>query len=394
MKQRHRPHTVMEMKYLEKEWSKDYDIDQYRRKRKRKHFWKKMLSWLLAFLIVIGLLAVGYYYLVGRSVLTEKDDAFPISLKGETVYDVNEISGNLLITAQASNIFLRTSPVKKSTIQHGYSNPVVEIQGKRVLTYDLGGYNLSVGLINAEPDTLKTTTQILFCQMNEDGDIAVVTVGEHAACTLTVYDKNLKQILKYSVDDYIMALDFTSKGCVFAAQDVQNGSYVTNVYGLNNQKEKAEFKTVVSDMMSYSVHVMDNNILLIGNGQIACLSSSGKLLSTQAYSGEIAKICPLDKQVVLAVRNALNPNFTDLVLVSQNGKLERQITVASFAEDLYCDKKGILYLDKNEIAVYSYELEKTASAENTENYHYVVRAGGDVYAMGNNDIAQIEALSQ
>lgn len=389
------PVAVMEMNYLEKEFNRDYDIDQYRRKRKRKHFWKKILSWLLAFLIVMGLLALGYYYLVGRSVLSEKDDEFPINLKGETVYDVNEINGNLLITAQANNIFLRTSPVKKSTIQHGYSNPVVEVRGKRVLTYDLGGYNLSVGLISAEPETLKTTTQILFCQMNDQGNVAVVTVGEHAACTLTIYDKNLKQVLKYSVDDYIMALDFTSKGCVFAAQDVENGNYVTTVYGLNYEKEKAEFKTSVSGMMAYSLHVMNNkNLLLVGNSQIITLSSSGKQLETQTYSGEIAKICPQEKQVVLAVRNALNPNNTDLLVVSEDGKIEKQITVESSVEDLYCDKEGIIYLDANEISTYSYELEKTASVENENNYRFVVRANQNVYAMGSSDITVIESLSK
>ena len=380
---------------MEKELSKEYDIEQYRRKRKRKRFWKKLLSWVLAFVLVVGLLGLGYYYLVGKSVLSEKDDEFPISLKGETVYDVNEINGNLLITAQAENIFLRTSPVKKSTIQHGYSNPVAEIQGKRVLTYDLGGYNLSVGFVNAEPNTLKTTTQILFCQMNSSGDVAVVTVGEHSACTLTIYDKNLSQILKYSVDDYIMALDFTSKGCVFASQDVENGRYVTNVYGLSYEKESTEFETTISDMTAYSVHVMDNNnILVVGNGKITALSSSGKELESQTYSGDVAKICPQDQRVVLAVRNALNPNFTDLLLISQEGKIDGQTTVESAVEDLYCDEDGIIYLDQSEIILYSYGLDETASAENSENYRYVVRARGDVYAMGNSEIDLISSLTE
>lgn len=368
----------------------NYNIEKYRKKTNRKQFVRRMLSSILFFLFMIAVVCLGVLYFKEKQLDSERDRSFPMSLKGETVYDMDVCDGNLVITAQANNIYLRLDPIKQTSLQHGFSTPIVATADKYILTYDLGGYELTLGVRNKDPESLKTTTQILFCEVNQNGDVAVVTSGEHSANTVTIYDKNLKQILKYDVDDYVMALDFTRNGCVFAAQNAENGNDITNVYQLNYQKEKVEWKTTVFGLVPYSLQVTKSrDVLLVGNGQLVTLSSKGEKLGSVAFSGLVKQICHHEDTVVLALQNAMNLNDTDLQVYSAEGTLKKELTIPSSVVDLFCDEEGILFLDKKQVISYSYDLKEQGTYTFDENYTDLVRTEDIIYVMGNDEITYL-----
>lgn len=371
-----------------------YNIEHYRKKKKK----KKLMSKALMVLLILLLGFAGF--LIVRSIsdnhVAGNPAAFPVSFKGETPYDLNQAEGNLIVTTETQIKFYSSSARNIASYHHSFSRPITKIGGARALTYDQGGYQLRIDTKNNNIKEMKTATPILFCEINASGYYAVVTSENRYTNSVTVYNSSFKQIYKYSAQEYIMALDFKdNNNCIVAAQTAKSGDFDTVIYGLNFKKDAEAFKSEVLGIMALAVdHKSNDAVALVGSQGLTTLNKKGEVQKSFDFAGEISNIYEnIPDHTVVTLKNTTNPNETDIFAFSQEGALAAQSKLQGIVQDLYCDKNGILMLDKNTIFEYNYSLEQLQSYENDSSYQHIIRMNGVVYALGTSQLQKFEPQS-
>jgi len=162
-------------------------------------------------------------------------DGYPKAISGSNVGARNFLcSGSNIVYASDTSLTVCNTTAKEIlSTQHSYSNPLMQVNGIRILLCSIGGKNAQMFTTGGDTVELTTDQNILGAALTAKGRTALITAADGYCGKLTVYDASGKVISHYWFADYFpTAVALNPEGTKAAVTGVssQEGEIVSAVY--------------------------------------------------------------------------------------------------------------------------------------------------------------------
>ncbi|ARP49914.1 hypothetical protein B6259_02810 [Ruminococcaceae bacterium CPB6] len=253
---------------------------------------------------------------------------YPVHFNTENVMTRNFVSSgkDIFFTSDTAVRAYNSSAKELFNRKHSFSEPVMKVNGNRILVYNLGGTGYQLG---NQLNTLlagNADNKILGGAVCANGRFALLTQADGYCGKLTVYLPNGQVAFSYSFSEYsptAVAMNASGTHAAVTAVSASNGVLTSVIYELDFNSNKT-----VKPIASYSdttfldiCYTDSNGVLAVGDTQTAALSAGGKKLS--AYSYGDGELCSWNLQrggAVLGISKFHNAVAGMLAAVGTDGK--------------------------------------------------------------------------
>lgn len=285
--------------------SYETDVKKLRRSRRTKRALRRIFA-ILAVLVVALLVYIsrdswlpyfeeileeGYASATSTTLEDEEESNFPFDVSSRSNVSIGAMRDCWVMFSDTSITTYDASGATIQSVYAPYGTPTVETSSTRALVYDMGGYSLMVISRRNEIFEKKLDDQILFAEIGEKGNIAVVTSTDKYASYLTIYDKNGTEIFHWADGNYIMAvtLNDAGTGCAVASLYASGGILKTLVYVLDFSSTEVQAKSSAIETMTIGIEFTDDEeIWLVGSDALYLLASDCTVSSTFDYTYDIS----------------------------------------------------------------------------------------------------------
>lgn len=353
------------------------NIEEYRKKRKKKKRLKRLLT-VLVILILLAAIAVTAWFFTrsgqsGGNIDTGdtasidtgiEANGYPIAVGGSSPLDIQQCGKSIFLLTENSLVAFNDKGKEVYNAHHGYSNPVMTVSSKRVLTYDQGGYQLRVDSNKSKMGSKELSEKIVFGAVSDAGYAAVVTQTERYTIRLTVYDAAMQEILNWSVSDQVVTgIDFNDKSsaCVVSTYSVENGKAGAVVYELDFKADQPErFQTKLEDCMPLSAsYKSDGNIGIVTDRKAFVLDSKGSIREEWEYTGELTSFDNhSDAGMLIFLADAGDTGNTLAWLIDSDGKRSAIGDMNSKVIDSCLTDERVLVLMEKQLLIFDRKLEQ------------------------------------
>ena len=295
--------------------SYETDIKKLKRSRRSKRFIKRFLM-ILAVLIVALLVYIshdswlpyfeeiledGYESSTSITVTTddeeEEETNFPFDVSSRSNVSIGAMRDCWVMFSDTSITTYDASGSVIRSVYAPYGTPTVETSSTRALVYDMGGYSLMVISRRNEIFEKKLDDQILFAEIGEKGNIAVITSTDKYVSYLTIYDKNGTEVFHWADGNYIMAvaMNDSGSGCAVASLYASGGILKTLVYVLDFNSTEIQAKSSAIETLALDVEFTDDNeIWLVGSDAVYLLENDCTVSYSYDYVYDISGFSAVD----------------------------------------------------------------------------------------------------
>ena len=273
------------------------DIDKLRKKRRRKAIFGRIF--LLLLLTCTGVAVYAVKDEVSATGITNffqdivvgmgKGSGYPLDFAGDQVRGTYEVGKNLAVLTDSNLYFFNETGKEIRNIQHKYSNPVVRVNGRRVLIYDRGGKNLRVESLSRTQSRKELEYPIYAGAISPKGEVAVATSAQRRLAEMSVYDNMLGEPAKYkfkSAENYITDLEFSYNGkeIAVAAVNVSDGELLSSMQTFKlNKEESIGAKELAGDLI-HSITATRNGFCVVTDARTLLLSPACEQLQEYSHS--------------------------------------------------------------------------------------------------------------
>lgn len=383
------------------------NIEEYRKKRKKKKRLKKLIAFLVI-LILLGAIALTAFYFArpqedeaGAADDTVSVDTgieangYPIAVGGSNPLDIKLCGKNVFLLTGNSVIAFNDKGKEVYNAHHGYSNPVMEVSSKRVLTYDKGGYQFRVDSNKSKMGSKQLSEKIVCGAVSSDGHVAVVTQTERYTIRLTVYDAVMQEILNWSVSDQVITgLDFNDSGnrCLIAAYTAESGRAGSVIYELDLAAEDPErFQVKLEDCLAVSVGYKSNgNIGVVTDRKAVVLDKEGSVKEEWEYTGTLTSFeNSSDTGMLIFLSDAGNAGNTVIWSIEPDGSRSAAGEIDSQVVGACSTDRRLAVLTEKQLLVYDRSLtqKKAESLEGVPSQ--VIGSGSTAYVLTAGELIQL-----
>ncbi len=285
--------------------SYETDVRKLRRSRRTKRFLRRLFV-ILAVLVVALLVYIshdswlpyfeeileeGYASAISTTLEDEEESNFPFDVSSRSNVSIGAMRDCWVMFSDTSITTYDASGATIQSVYAPYGTPTVETSSTRALVYDMGGYSLMVISRRNEIFEKKLDDQILFAEIGEKGNIAVVTSTDKYVSYLTIYDKSGTEIFHWADGNYIMAvtLNDSGTGCAVASLYASGGILKTLVYVLNFSSTEVQAKSSAIETMTIGIEFTDDEeIWLVGSDSLYLLASDCSVSYIFDYTYDIS----------------------------------------------------------------------------------------------------------
>ncbi len=286
--------------------SYETDIKKLRRSRRSKRFIRRLLTILgvlaVALLVYLthdswlpyfeNILEEGYESATSTTLDEEEEESnFPFDVSSRSNVSIGAMKDCWVMFSDTSITTYDATGATIQSVYAPYGTPTVETSSSRALVYDMGGYSLMVISRRNEIFEKKLDDQILFAELGEKGNIAVVTSTDKYVSYLTIYDKNGSEIFHWADGNYIMAIAMNDSGtgCAVASLYASGGILKTLVYVLDFSSTEVQAKSSAIETLTLDIEFTDDNeIWLVGSDAMYLLNSDCTVSYTYDYTYDIS----------------------------------------------------------------------------------------------------------
>ena len=320
---------------------------------------------------------------------------FPIEFDENSVNTISYID-NLILRVDDNHIELYDENGNKTTtFSHNYEDPIVRVEGKRMLVYDNGGNNFEV--LNKKNQVYEKTVdqQILLAAIAKNSNVAVVTQTEKYASVLTVYDSNGSEIYNWSSNMRVLNVSFTNdgSGCYISTFDSQNGEMQSKIHYISFDSTQEVMQSETLDTLALDVCLNDNdNYWVVGDTKFYKLDNEGKILLEYEYTIELVDYAISDNCAAV-VFNGVQRKTGSLAVFSSDSTQSTPDNVlytdGGYPKKLKISSNKIILLKENEIEAYDDSGNLLATAAVSSEYVDFTFLNENVYFLGYREINKI-----
>lgn len=373
------------------------DINKFRKKTmQRKMIFRFALVVLLALTII--LVAVNW----GKIIAPLKDAAldigeggYPVELPGSTSYMLEELGENYCLLTDTYLYTYNPDGANIISVQHGYQNPAVDANDKRVLVYDRSGKGVKFFSKSAEIYSKSMEDTIVFAEIGKDDRCAVVTTSVRYSNYLYVLNAEGDTIFRWaSPDEKIMQVCFSDDDSSIYVSVIgeEKGELRIRVlcFSLTANVEKETWQTYIGSEITYSLEHCDDGIYAVtGGGNIVLDKNTGEILAQGYFSKAVSDIPPCDGLRVVMFHDTVSNGEILTVYGSDLAPLHSVSPESVTAVDV-CNGKMYILSD-NMLYQYNSSLELTQEYELDNSYSDLRVIDNSAILLGYNSV-QKQAL--
>ncbi len=262
------------------------DFDRLRKQRQRLQTVKRFIALGIIVGLVGGVIALnrvlidsGFTVRISDMVESWGGAGYPIAIPGGIVRDIKSMDGDLAVLND-TNLYIYSSNGKTVTnLQQMTDNTVMVPTSSKVLTYDVGSKRYSVDTRSKNLLLKETDYSMLCADMNERGDLAIVTASKQYVAEAAVYNSKFEFVYGWQwSDNMVVDISLSPKGNTLAAGciNTQGGVLRSIFYILDFTMENELAKVEFVDEMVLDVQYLDGNTIgLLTDKQYRILSGGG-----------------------------------------------------------------------------------------------------------------------
>lgn len=381
---------------------KTYDIEEFRKKKKREKRIKRLIRWGVVLLVLAVAGAGIYFYMeydfgavleqnpqsVVSTAQTDMDSgSFPLSLDAVNPQQLQLFGKRMILLTSDEVAVADTSGLVTSHYVHGYTNPVLKAGDSRYLLYDRGGYGYRVGNHVGILAEGRTTQAIQTGASGYNSCFALVTEESRYAGSVTVYDKNGEVLFTwYTPDEQIIDLCFSTDDKNLAVATVSfddSGMLNAGIHWINIEKEEEVSSAEFTDAVPVAVNVLsDGSVHLVTDGFLGIVSADFSQKTKLPYSQHLRKYACSHDYTLLVTSNA-NEVSSLVSLVSKDGE-QVDLTVRSSVTSLSLSENNLCILAGGRATVYDLNLQPLKSELLSDDVFAIVGIGDYIYSLSPN----------
>ncbi len=320
-------------------------------------------------------------------------DGYPYEIDSNSVEAVNISGTKLVLLTNDSNVVFNSTAKKVYTLQHTYTSPSMKVKNGRMIVFDRGSGRFRIQTTSKLLYEKTMDSDILTAAIGKKGNCAVVTKSISAASTLTVFDKNLKEIFVWDCsNEYIsdISLSDNGKSAAVIAVGSENAEIYSRllIFDFDKDEPVASFDFNSTTLFNVIYHSNgkisaqgDNRRVLIEGRKTVAQDESLGTDSYTSFSEHESGKCVL-------VRSDFGGSNNRLQALDAKGKLLFEKELDSSPVSIACDSNYVVVLTGSSLQFLSNSgnVVKEFDAESSE--AKVVTNNGVAYVISNGSIRQ------
>lgn len=381
------------------------DIDKIRKKRRRKVILGRALLLLLLTCAGVAVYAVKdevsaagiTNFFQDKVVSAGRGSGYPMDFAGDQLRGTYAVDNNLAVLTDSNLYFYNDTGKEIRSIQHKYSNPVVRVNGRRILLYDRGGKKLRVESLSRTLGQKELEYPIYAGTISSRGEVAVATGAQRRLSEMSVYDHLLTEPAKYkfkSAENYITDLEFSKNGkeIAVASVNVGGGELVSTLQTFKLDKEDHVGETKLAGDLIHSLSAVDGGFSVITDKRTLLFSPACETLAEYDYNYRVLASfdCGETGYTALFFGDYRESQRGELVLLGEDGAELWRKEVSVNAEHLRVCKGQVVIVVDGELQ--SCDLAGTPAGKRTlgKEAFALQQAGGALYVVTPSSIEKIE----
>lgn len=324
---------------------------------------------------------------------------FPLKINGNRVCCENfkVVDKDVILLSDLSLTALNSSASKMLQKQHSYQNPILKTCSTRAIIYDLGGKNLEVTSKSKTLHTANTDYNIISADISNYGTFAVVTETKGFLAQLTVFSKDSRNVYyRYNfANHYItdVAIREDGRSAAVCGTTAKEGSVISSVYVFDYNREEPLAKIDYNDNMFIRLEYLSNgNVVAIGDKLISVINPSRGTHEDYFYDNKNIVGFDVNKKdgVLLALSLSEDGTNTDMVIIGQNGKLEKSFHTEHSVKSVSFSHHKLAALSYGKVYVYNFVGRLLTSFDvNIDTKNIRLFSGKELYTLGLTDVNKI-----
>lgn len=333
----------------------------------------RVLSFLAAAAIVVTvwrhwdtLAPRNLMFWIGQT-FSSKGDGYPVEISGNSVLDMQEVQGYLVLLTDTSLVALNTSGGEVMRRQHNYADPILLSSGKYMLVAEVGGKRFR---LETMPDTVLNVTYdnlsadkktsvldvalenaIISADIRSDGTVALVTESSQSYTSeVLVYSTEGKLLYRQRYATMLatdVALSPNEKDVAVSGIEAKDGAMqsMLRIYAMKSKETSPRKEYTGEDLMLYRVEYMsDGHIAAIGDAQTWVVDADDTLDQRISYEQQLVGYTVGDKMIGLALQKYGAGDGGEVVRIDREGNTAYTAAFTGSFRHLYAKENRLLLL--------------------------------------------------
>ena len=299
---------------------------------------------------------------------TGNNGSFPYSIDTTSDTSILSATRDNLIHLDDNNLYFinPSNGGNVKTVNHFYSNPVIDINGKYVLTYDQDKYRLRIDTSTNVICDNELEQNIITASISENGTYAVATTSKKAFSQATIYSRSLKKLFTwYSTDGYIidMAISDNGKYTAIAAIKSKDTLIDSTVHIFDNKTGEIIKKFEYHDNTIAHLQYAGNSLFVLCDDEVSLIQNNEDKIDIVKHNSSVV-ICydiPNNSDIRIVTGDYFDSPNSTLSVYNRKGELKKAIKLTGNVKSIAGSSSitSVLFDDKIEYYNSSYELKNT-----------------------------------
>lgn len=319
---------------------------------------------------------------------------FPIKVEESSANIIRRMDNNIII-ADAGHIYFYDDNGKlRDTVYHNFGNPMLRTAGKRILCFDNGGNTFRVYNKSGQVYEKSIEGQIIYADIAQNSNVAVLTQTEKYVACLTVYDSNGTEIYRWSCGNRIMAVSFNDDGdgCYVSAFSADDGEVVSQIYYIEFDSTEELMKSGKLNGLVLDICKNNNgNIWAASDSAFYLLDDNGKLLDSYEYDSDMTSFDMNEKCAVAIFEGVSHDSMRIALFDSDSENVQPKVIEgnSSSPKKALCDDDRAFVLSSAAIDAYNCKGDLLATAAVASDYTDFVFYNDAVFFIGPREVNKI-----
>lgn len=325
--------------------------------------------------------------------LNPGEGGFPVSLPGSTKYVMGELGENFYLLTDTYLYTYNAVGAELAGIQHGFQNPAVNSNSRRIMVYDRNGMDIKVFSRTAEIFTKTMDDSIVFAQIGNAERSAVVTTSSRYSNYLYIFNGEGKQIFRWaSPDEKIMQVCFgpNDNSVYVTVVGEKGGDLQTSVVRFDiSDVESETWRTFLGNDISFSLECCDDGIYAVTSGGAFMLEEeTGDISAQNDFSRQVVGITETDGMRVIIFHDA---GSNGEIAVAYNETLNAAAAITPDNVTAFDVCNGRFYiLSGGKLLTFNSMMEGIKTYELDDVYSNVKIINNCAYLLGYNKVQRVE----
>ena len=374
---------------------KTTDLTKYRKKKKQSKNLVKLI------IVLIAVIAFAVVWMNADTIFeplrgiaskvetkTSYDVGFPIELPGSSSYALDSFGDNFSLLTDTYLYAYDKTGAQLYALKHGYSNPEMTTNEKRILLFDKSGYNFALYSKTSLIYQKTLDDKIIYTSVGSDNLAAVVTDSARYSNVLYIYDDggNWKYTKKFA-DENVMQVKFIGDGehIIVTTISSANGDIVTNFYkfSIKSTDGSVWYRSLKNNSLPCGLYADRNFVMCVCDNAVISLNcGDGSTNSVYTYPGGLKHFSASEEGCLVHYLD-VSANKNVLVVLNTDAEEAAFGYISAGTDCITYDRDGVILLDGTKLRILDSQLldERDLTLAN-DDYTKFVKIGSDLFLIG------------